>query len=184
MSKSSAQELAGPALRSAVRRNTALLAAALAVNSATLQLAAAIASITFVEVTGVEALDPVTALVVAAAIVLAGLRILSRSSRVLVDEALPEAELRAVGQAIADHGAPEVSGFHKLRARRAGSRRHIDLHVQFRTGTTLERAHAVTHELAREIRARIRDADVLIHLEPESRAREREGRGGGSVSGD
>jgi MFS family permease len=51
-----AHEPSGPALTRAVRRNTALLAAALAVNSATLQLAAAIASITFVEVTGVEAL--------------------------------------------------------------------------------------------------------------------------------
>jgi MFS family permease len=44
------------ALTRSVRRNTALLSAALAVNSATLQLAAAVASLTFVEVTGIEAL--------------------------------------------------------------------------------------------------------------------------------
>ena len=48
--------LAGPALGRAVRRNTVILAAVLAVNSATLQLVAAVASITFVEVTGVTAL--------------------------------------------------------------------------------------------------------------------------------
>ena len=72
-------------------------------------------------------------------------------------------------------------GFHKLRARRAGSRRYIDLHVQFADGTTLRRAHEVTHELQREIRDRVRGADVLIHLEPE-----RDGRapaaGGGRLS--
>ncbi len=45
-----------PSLRRAVRRNTFLLSASLAVNSATLQLAAAVASLTFVEVTGIEAL--------------------------------------------------------------------------------------------------------------------------------
>ena len=56
MPRPHAHELEGPALGRAIRRNTALLSAALAVNSATLQLAAAIASITFVEVTGVEAL--------------------------------------------------------------------------------------------------------------------------------
>ena len=39
-----------------MRRNTFLLSASLAVNSATLQLAAAVASLTFVEVTGVVAL--------------------------------------------------------------------------------------------------------------------------------
>ncbi|MBA2614794.1 MAG: MFS transporter, partial [Actinobacteria bacterium] len=51
-----ASHLQGPALQRAVRRNTALLSASLAVNSATLQLAAAVASLTFVAVTGVEAL--------------------------------------------------------------------------------------------------------------------------------
>ncbi len=120
-----------------------------------------------VQVTGVELLDPIVALLVAVAIVGAGLRIIARSSRVLVDEALPEDELAAVREAIADHAAPEVTGFHKLRARRAGSRRYVDLHVQFAEGTTLSRAHEITHELQGAIRDRLRDADVLIHLEPE-----------------
>jgi cation diffusion facilitator family transporter len=123
-----------------------------------------------VEVTGVEQFDPATALVVAGAIVYAGVRILSRSSRVLVDEALPAEELEAVRRAIADFGAPEVAGFHKLRARRAGSRRYVDLHVQFREGTTLKRAHELSHELQGGIRERLRGADVLIHLEPEESA--------------
>ena len=45
-------------------------------------------------------------------------------------------------------------GFHKLRARRAGSRRYIDLHVQFREGTSLRRAHEISHELQAAIRER------------------------------
>lgn len=122
-----------------------------------------------VETTGVAELDPATALVVAGGIIFAGARILTRSSRVLVDEALPDEELALVRDAIESHPAPELTGFHKLRARRAGSRRYIDLHVQFRSGTTLERAHALSHELQREIGARIRGADVLIHLEPGQR---------------
>ena len=101
-------------------------------------------------------------------IVYSGVRIVSRSSRVLVDEALPPEELEIVRQTIADYGAPEVAGYHKLRARRAGSRRHVDVHVQFRQGTTLERAHEVSHELQAEVQKRLRDADVLIHIEPET----------------
>jgi cation diffusion facilitator family transporter len=129
-----------------------------------------LAALLLVEITGVEQLDAITALAVAVAIVLAGLRILNRSSRVLVDEALPAEELEAVAQAIEEHGADEVIGFHKLRARRAGSRRHVDLHVQFAAGTSLERAHELAHELQGEIRKRLRGADVLIHLEPEGSA--------------
>ncbi len=128
-----------------------------------------LAGLSLVEITGVTELDAVTALVVAGAIIVAGARILSRSSRVLVDEALPEPELTAIRTAVAAHAAPELTGFHKLRARRAGSRRYVDLHVQFRPGTTLERAHEVSHELQAEIATRVHEADVLIHLEPERR---------------
>ncbi len=133
--------------------------------------AGVLVALVLVEITDVTWIDPATALVVAVAIVVAGVKILSRSSRVLVDEALPQGELDAVRSAIERHGAPEVAGFHKLRARRAGSRRYIDLHVQFREQTTLRRAHELAHELQRDIRASLRGADVLIHLEPAERSR-------------
>jgi cation diffusion facilitator family transporter len=132
--------------------------------------AGVLVGLVLVELTGFEWVDPLTALVVAVAIVVAGLRILMRSSRVLVDEVLPEHELAAVHAALEErHRAPEIAGYHKLRARRAGSRRYIDLHVQFHEGTTLDRAHAISHELQAEIRDRLDRADVLIHLEPERR---------------
>jgi non-canonical purine NTP pyrophosphatase (RdgB/HAM1 family) len=126
-----------------------------------------LAALALVEVTGETFFDPAVALVVAVAIVVAGFRILNRSSRVLVDEVLPRGELDAIEEAIARARAPEVAGYHKLRARQAGSRRHIDLHVQFRPGTSLERAHTLAHELKAAISSRISGADVLIHLEPE-----------------
>ena len=125
-----------------------------------------LAALALVAITGEHSLDPITALVVAVVIVWSGIRIVNRSSRVLVDEALPEDELAQVGEAIALRRADEVVGYHKLRARRAGSRRHIDLHVQFAPGTTLERAHYLSHQLQGEIERRIPHADVLIHLEP------------------
>jgi cation diffusion facilitator family transporter len=129
--------------------------------------AAVLLGLVLVQVTGATWLDPIIALVVAAAIVYAGLRLLARASRVLVDEALPPQELDAVRDAIAEFGPRGVAGYHKLRARRAGSRRYVDLHVQFRAGTTLEDAHKTAHALQDAIRARLRGADVLIHLEPE-----------------
>jgi cation diffusion facilitator family transporter len=135
---------------------------------------AVLVALALVAITGVDELDAVAALVVACAIVFAGVRLVTRSSRVLVDEALPEEELDAISAAIEGHGAPEVIGYHKLRARRAGSRRYIDLHVQFARGTTLERAHQLSHELQRAIGAKVGGADVLIHLEPEDALEPRE----------
>jgi cation diffusion facilitator family transporter len=121
-----------------------------------------------VEVTGNAAFDSITALIVAAAIVWAGIRIIRRSSGVLVDEALPAAEMDRIEAAIAGARTEEVAGYHKLRARRAGSRRHIDLHVQYRSGTSLERAHELAHRMRDSIEAEISMAEVLIHVEPET----------------
>ena len=128
--------------------------------------------LTLVQITGADWLDPAIALVVAVGIVWSGVRILTRSSRVLVDEALPEDEMEAIRDEILAFGPRGVAGFHKLRARRAGSRRMVDMHVQFRSGTTLEAAHATAHELQAAIQRRLGGgAEVLIHLEPEDRVR-------------
>jgi cation diffusion facilitator family transporter len=132
--------------------------------------AGVLAALVLVQITGVQELDAAVALAVALAIVVSGVRILNRSSRVLIDEALPPDELEAVRSVIRDSGGDEIVGFHKLRARRAGNRRYVDLHVQFRDGTTLKRAHDLSHALQGAIRSRLRGADVLIHLEPEEAA--------------
>ena len=80
-------ELGGEAIGRAVRRNTILLSAAMAVTSATLQLSAAVASITFVLVTDVEGLlglGPAVFLVTAALAALPAGRAMDRFGRVPV----------------------------------------------------------------------------------------------------
>ena len=130
--------------------------------------AGVLAGLLVVELTGVVAFDSITALVVAAAIVVAGLRIIRRSSGVLVDEALPDEEMDMIEAAIASARTEEVAGYHRLRARRAGARRYVDLHVQYRTGTSLERAHALAHIMRDSIETALPRAEVLIHVEPQT----------------
>jgi cation diffusion facilitator family transporter len=130
--------------------------------------AGVLVGLSIVQITGVVAFDSITALIVAAAIVVAGVRIIRRSSGVLVDEALPDAEVDRIEAAIAAARTEEVAGYHKLRSRRAGARRYVDLHVQYRSGTSLERAHALAHEMRDAIEAVLPRAEVLIHVEPET----------------
>ena len=123
-----------------------------------------------VQITGAEAIDSIVAIAVAMVIVFAGVRVLRKSASALVDEAPPPEEMDRVEAAIARarSGTPEIVGYHKLRARTTGRRTYIDLHVQFRGGTTLERAHQLAHELRDAIESDLGDAEVLIHVEPES----------------
>jgi cation diffusion facilitator family transporter len=129
---------------------------------------AVVVGLGLVEITGEPAFDSIAALVVAVAIVVSGLRLLSRSTRVLMDEALPPEELDRIEAVIAAERPREMAGYHKLRGRRAGARRHVDMHVQFRSGTSLEAAHDRAHALRDAIEAAIPNAEVLIHVEPEA----------------
>jgi cation diffusion facilitator family transporter len=132
---------------------------------------AVVVGLALVKITGDDWIDPAVALAVAASIVVTGVRLLSRSSRVLVDESLPIAEVAQIRDAIQTFGSRGVVGYHELRTRRAGARRYVDLHIQFRSGTSLEDAHRTAHELQQEIASRLAGADVLIHLEPQDRVR-------------
>lgn len=131
-----------------------------------------LAGLVLVQLTDEPAWDAIAAIAVAVAIVVSGVRIMRRSGRALMDEAPPPEELDRIEAIITANRPLEMLGYHKLRARRAGARRWIDLHVQFRDGTSLERAHEAAHELRDAIGVELPQADVLIHVEPESSHRE------------
>jgi len=124
-----------------------------------------------VAVTGAQWIDPVAALLIAAAIVVTGLRLLVRAGEVLVDQSLPAPETDAIAQVIEGFGDRGVVGFHELRTRSGGSQRYVDVHIQFREGTSLEQAHSTAHALKDQIASELGGADVLIHLEPEDQVR-------------
>jgi cation diffusion facilitator family transporter len=131
-----------------------------------------VGGLSLVALTGADELDSAVAIAVAVTIVIAGLRILYGSARVLLDESPPPEELDRIEAAIAKARPPEMVGYHKLRARSAGRRRYVDLHVQFRSGTTLERAHELAHTLRGAIEAELPKVEVLIHVEPEASRRD------------
>lgn len=157
--------------RAAGTESAALAGDAAHLRADALTSAGVLAALALVRITGAQWLDPAVALAVAVAIVRTAARLLSRSSRVLVDESLPAEEVAMIREAIGRFAEQGVVGYHELRTRRAGARRYIDLHVQFRRGTSLEAAHRTAHELEDTIGARLRGADVLIHLEPEEMVR-------------
>jgi cation diffusion facilitator family transporter len=129
---------------------------------------AVLVGLALVEITGEAAFDSIAALIVAVAIVGSGVRLLRRSTSVLMDEVLPDDEMDRIQAAIAASRPAEMAGYHKLRGRQAGARRHVDLHVQFRSGTSLERAHECAHDLRDAIEESLENAEVLIHVEPEA----------------
>jgi len=150
--------------------------AALGANGADLRTDAVVSigvlvALALVRLTGAEWIDPAVGLIVAAAISATGVRILNDATRRLADEALPPEELAALQEVVDRFISPEVVGVHDLRARHVGSNHQVDLHMQFADGTTLRRAHHLSHQLQDAIGERLPGTTVLIHLEPEDRVR-------------
>jgi cation diffusion facilitator family transporter len=128
-------------------------------------------SLVLIKITGAAWIDPIVGLIVAGAISLTGVRILVDASRRLADEALPPDELAALRQVVDSSLGDEVVGVHDLRARHVGSHHQVDLHMQFADGTSLRRAHFLSHQLQHAIVERLPGTTVLVHLEPEDRVR-------------
>lgn len=110
-------------------------------------------------------LDPVIAMGVAFLIIRAAWQITRKSFLPLLDSPA-SAEEEAEIQKVMGEFRPQGTDFHKLRTRRAGGSLHVDLHMGFRPGVSLERGHELSHELKARIEESLPGARVLIHVEP------------------
>lgn len=124
-----------------------------------------------VKITGWQLLDPIAAIAVAVLIIRTGYQLVVQSTRVLLDQTLPEAELEQIRACVKEHRGDLIWGYHKLRARQAGSRRHIDLHITVDEALTVAEAHVTAEHIAEDIRACVPNSDVLVHIEPRSHER-------------
>jgi cation diffusion facilitator family transporter len=121
-----------------------------------------------VKLTGWPYFDPIAAIAVAVLIIKTGYDLVMQSTRVLLDETLPDEELEEIRRCVREHRGDIISGYHKLRARRAGSRRHVDLHVVVDADLTVTQAHDIAEHIEADIRACVPNTDVLVHVEPRS----------------
>lgn len=118
-----------------------------------------------VRFSGINIIDSVIAIAVAIYILKVAVDTIRRPISGLLDEKLPPSQEAVIEGSIRRHSS-EVSGFHALRTRRAGSRSYIDLHLVMAGDTSLERAHEVCDQIESEIGSQLHDASVTIHCEP------------------
>ncbi|SHJ59873.1 cation diffusion facilitator family transporter [Propionispora hippei] len=117
-----------------------------------------------IKATGLSWLDPLIALSVAGIVFKAGYDMTKKSVHELTDIALPAEEEAIISEIVNRH--EEVISFHRLRTRRSGSYRLIDMHLILYKEMHLDKAHAVCDQLEREIEERLGLCDVVIHIEP------------------
>jgi len=119
-----------------------------------------------VRITGLSVIDSILAGLVALFILKVAFDVLRNSLGGLVDVKLPENEENNIRAAITEHFEGEVVSFHKLRTRKAGSQRYIDLHLVMPKHVSIEEAHDMCDHLEKDIKVRLIRTDVTIHVEP------------------
>lgn len=124
-----------------------------------------------VRITGKTFFDPLLAIVIALVIVHTAYKLMAVSTRVLLDETLPEDELAVIRATVKEHKGDLIVGYHRLRTRQAGSKRHIDLHITVDEDLRVSEAHDIAEHIMADIHKRIPNSEVLVHVEPRSEDR-------------
>ena len=107
--------------------------------------------------------DPLLALVIALVIAKIGIDIIRESSPTLMDRvAMPADKVERIALTV-----PGVLSCHRVRSRGHEQAVYADLHIQVDPAMSTEQAHAIAHEVQRQLCTRRPDIhDVTIHVEP------------------
>jgi len=126
---------------------------------------AVLVGLAIVRFTGLNIIDPILAIGVAIYILKVAIDTIRKPISGLLDEKLPPAQQAVIENCLGKHSR-EVSGFHALRTRRAGSQSYIDLHLVMASDISLEQAHQICDQIEVEIQSTLHEASVIIHAEP------------------
>lgn len=129
------------------------------------------ASLLIIYFTGLYWLDSLVALVVAAMIIKAAWHLAWEAMLPLMDVSLPAEEVQVIKEVIARHADRYVE-FHKLRTRKAGRDRQVDLHLVVPHYDNIARVHALCEHISDEVKQALPYVDILIHAEPCDEPRE------------
>lgn len=119
-----------------------------------------------VKVTGLNILDPIIAIFVAAIILRTGIKLTKQSSNNLLDGSLPKEDKEKIDEALKSFGAHGVIGAKQIRTSKSGSKRLIQMTIFLPSGMTLLEAHNICDEIETQIRKNLKNCDIIIHAEP------------------
>ena len=111
-------------------------------------------------------LDPVIAIAVAGLILHAAYDLTKRAVQDLVDQSIPIEEKKWM-QNYLSALYPTVRSFHRLRTRKAGATRFINLHLALDSKLTVSESHAIGDQIVADFKKHFpHDVDVIVHIEP------------------
>ncbi len=132
--------------------------------------AGVLAGLALAAITGLKILDPLLACIVALHILWIGWRLMRGSASSLMDESVSAAVAGEITRVIAENAGGALE-FHDVRTRVAGPATFIEFHLVVPGGMTVEASHTICDRIEDALERAIDGAEVLIHVEPEHKAK-------------
>ncbi len=118
-----------------------------------------------IKLTGIAMLDPIIAIVVALMIVKAAWDLTKTAFFHILDVKLPDDEEAIIHDVMGNYSGRYIE-YHKLRTRKSGHIRHIDMHLVVPKQMTVEAGHTLTHQITADIEKSLAHCHILVHIEP------------------
>ncbi len=111
-------------------------------------------------------IDPLAAIAVAGLIIHAAYDLTRRAIQDLVDQSMPVEEKEWMENYLSSL-YPTVRSFHRLRTRKAGATRFINLHLALDSNLTVAESHSIGDKIVADFKLHFpHDVDVIVHIEP------------------
>jgi cation diffusion facilitator family transporter len=123
------------------------------------------AGLVAIHVTGLAVLDPIIAMGVALLIFKAAYDLSKNAFLHILDISLPEEDEKVIQEVLESYSKKFIE-YHKLRTRKSGADRYIDMHLVVPKSLTVAQSHNLADEITALIKERLASSNVLVHIEP------------------
>lgn len=116
--------------------------------------------------TGIHAIDPILAVIVAVIIIHTGYKICKEAVNNLLDGSLPEKNIKEIKSIIEKYNEHGICGIKEIKTRKAGKNKEINITLLLEGERTIKYAHDLCDALEKDIEQNLGNTEVTIHVEP------------------
>lgn len=127
--------------------------------------AGVLAGLIIIRFSGMPIIDPIIAIAVAIMIIKASYDLTKTAMENVLDVRLSDEEEKIIRDVL-EQNRNSFLEYHKLRTRKSGNVRFIDMHLVISKTTSVQNSHTLCHAIAGKIRKRLPYSQVLVHIEP------------------
>ena len=117
-----------------------------------------------IKITGIAALDPIIALIVALIILKTGFSISKETLNNLLDGSLPSEDIAKIEEILKKNSV--IKGYKNIKGRKSGQYKDIELTLLFNPDMKISCAHNVCDQIENEIKSELGLVNTTIHAEP------------------